>query len=348
MLDGIISYLNQHFFNILNYHIIHLKRYIYILNFLFSVGLFNLSAQQDIQFSQYLNHQLIHNPATAGIDDGINLHALSRFQWLNLEGAPQSQALSAEIPVPYLKSGWGITLANSFEGAIRISNLHFVYAYHHKLQRETYISAGIGIGLQQQMLNTSKIITPEGVNNSESISFNDNLLDNDNISALAPSLNLGVLFRMKQLNIGLSFDGGIFSGFKYNELNTTISNPVKIAVQASYELEFNQQWRLIPNAQFKTSLIYNQLDLAVQSIWNDFIEFGLGFRGYNKTNIDALVGFVGVQVRKNVKVNYSYDYTISNFNYVSKGTHEIGIHYAIKPFKGKEKTIKKIYNTRYL
>lgn len=305
-------------------------------------------AQQDIQFSQFREHALIHNPAAAGIYDGINLHALARFQWQGLEGAPLSQAISADIAVPYLSSGWGITIINNIEGALRVSNAHFVYSYHQKINRDFIISIGAGLGVQQQSINSQKLITPEGNYSDESVMHNDNLLNNSNFSAIAPSANLGALVRYKKLKAGIAFEGGLFSEFNFNDLNTNITNPIKLSFIADYEQELSDVWSITPSAQFKTSFIYNQLDIGASANWNNFLSFGINWRGYNNSNFDAFVGIVALKLNNQLSVTYSYDYTISKINFKSNGSHEIGIQYAIKGVRNQSNRTKKIYNTRYL
>ena len=47
-------------------------------------------AQQDALFTQYMYTKLEFNPAYAGSHDGLSLDLLGRFQWVGIEGAPQT------------------------------------------------------------------------------------------------------------------------------------------------------------------------------------------------------------------------------------------------------------------
>ncbi len=259
-----------------------------------------------------------------------------------------SQAISADIPVPYLNSGWGITVVNSIEGALRTTNAHFVYSYHQKINSDFYISYGLGLGLLQQAVNSTELITPEGLYGENTISHNDLLLNNENFSGIAPSLNSGVLIRFKKIYAGISFDSGNFLNSSYSDLNVSVATPVKIALISHYEFMLGDSWSLIPSVQYKTGIKYHQFDVGVAADWNNFIELGINWRGYNKETFDAFVGIVALKLNEKLKFTYSYDYTLSEFNNISKGSHEIGIQYAIKSLIRKPSDVKKIYNTRYL
>ena len=45
---------------------------------------------------------------------------------------------------------------------------------------------------------------------------------------------------------------------------------------------------------------------------------------------DAILAMVKVDITKNLKVMYSYDYTLSPLTSYSKGNHEFGISYGIE------------------
>jgi hypothetical protein len=54
-------------------------------------------AQQDAQFTQYIQHINI-NPAYAGSRGALSIFALHRTQWVGLDGAPVTNAVSINTP----------------------------------------------------------------------------------------------------------------------------------------------------------------------------------------------------------------------------------------------------------
>ena len=81
--------------------------------FLFSlalllVAIFQVRAQQDAQFTQYMFNQLYYNPAFAGPSNGTTLTAIHRSQWfgydgtVNQGGAPSTQLISYNSNLPQI------------------------------------------------------------------------------------------------------------------------------------------------------------------------------------------------------------------------------------------------------
>ena len=58
------------------------------------------AAQQDPMFSQYMFNTLAFNPGYAGSADVFSMMALCRHQWVGFEGAPSTQTLALQSPLP--------------------------------------------------------------------------------------------------------------------------------------------------------------------------------------------------------------------------------------------------------
>jgi hypothetical protein len=75
------------------------------------------------------------------------------------------------------------------------------------------------------------------------------------------------------------------------------------------------------------------LDVTANMLYNNFIEFGVGYR-----LDDSVSGLVNVYVTPALRIGYSYDYTLTNLGNFNSGTHEIFLLYDIgsdKDGKGK-------------
>jgi type IX secretion system PorP/SprF family membrane protein len=64
-----------------------------------SLQSYDMSAQQDAQYTQYMYNTLSINPAYAGSRGGLSLIGLHRSQWVGLDGGPRTQTLSVHSPV---------------------------------------------------------------------------------------------------------------------------------------------------------------------------------------------------------------------------------------------------------
>lgn len=86
-------------------------------------------AQQDPLFTQYAFNQVALNPGVAGTHDALSLTAMSRIQWNDIAGAPQTHIFSGHMPLNNGNMGLGVTFFNDEIGVSRQNELGFVYAY---------------------------------------------------------------------------------------------------------------------------------------------------------------------------------------------------------------------------
>ena len=69
-------------------------------------------AQQNAQFTQYMYNTININPAYAGSRGALSIFALHRTQWLGLDGAPVTNAVSVNTPFNGTNLGLGVSLVN--------------------------------------------------------------------------------------------------------------------------------------------------------------------------------------------------------------------------------------------
>jgi type IX secretion system PorP/SprF family membrane protein len=69
-------------------------------------------AQQDAQFTQYMYNTININPAYAGSRGALSIFALHRTQWVGLDGAPVTNAVSLNTPLNQSRLGLGVSIIN--------------------------------------------------------------------------------------------------------------------------------------------------------------------------------------------------------------------------------------------
>src|SRR6478609_10456187 len=69
-------------------------------------------AQQDAQYTQYMYNTININPAYAGSRGALSLFALHRTQWVGLDGAPITNAVSVNTPFNNTNLGAGLSIVN--------------------------------------------------------------------------------------------------------------------------------------------------------------------------------------------------------------------------------------------
>ena len=99
--------------------VINIKlKFIWMLRWMIILNCPLLFSQQEASFSQYMFNQQLINPAYVGAQSYTQLSILNHSQWLNIEGAPETQALSVGTKLSK-KIGIGFSAFNDRIGPAR-------------------------------------------------------------------------------------------------------------------------------------------------------------------------------------------------------------------------------------
>ena len=113
---------------------------------LFCLHLIQVNGQQEVIFSQYMfNHQSL-NPGYSGAKEYTNFTILHRSQWINFEGAPESQAFTFNHKMTPKNIGFGISGVNDKIGPMTSARVALDLAYHLEFEK-AFISIGIKLGV---------------------------------------------------------------------------------------------------------------------------------------------------------------------------------------------------------
>ncbi len=329
-----------------------MKKGIRIKSLLSCFGLFlltySLSAQQVVQYSQYLFNQLSYNPAYAGAYDGIQLTAALRKQWLGLEGSPFSQNVNAHLPVPYLNSGVGILIENDILGAERNTSLYLSYSYQIFRSQRVKAALGINAGILQKNIDGSQLISPDGIYDV-SIDHQDAIISNTGQGNMQPDAGVGVYMEGEKWDLSLSVQQLLGLNYMISGLegDALIRQDRSFYFSTSYEFKLGYTISLRPSLLLKSNLKSVQSEGGVILKYNDFVEFGVAFRGYKANTFDAVIGMLGVNLSENIRIGYSYDVGISSLRTSHSGSHELVINYLFSNLFN-TKGGKVIYNPRFL
>jgi len=306
-----------------------------------------LQAQNAQQFTHFMFNQLVYNPAYAGFDNSIHLTAIYRTQWTGIEGNPRLQSFSAHSPLNVANSNAGFYVVNDLMGAQRTTHVHLTYSYRQPL-RFGNIAFGISAGLFQHQLDGTKLRSPQG-NYESSINHNDNLLPVNTVNAVAPEFNFGIYFNTKGLQLGISVNNFIAgkTSLKTPATEADVRFTRYYTANASYSVPLGKNFTMLPGILMKTDFIYYQTDFNIIFQYRNNIYLGSSFRGNTGRSTDAVAAMFGFTLLKNLRLGYSYDFTLSGLNSVSNGSHEVFANYRIDISK-LAKPGKKIYSPRFL
>ena len=113
--------------------------------------------------SIYYQNQYLANPAMAGTEQGWELNAAYKAQWVSIDGAPKMQAISAAYGSQNKKVGFGVLLYNDVAGVVKRTSLKASYAFHMPLNNEkTFIDFGLSVGFMDESVDNGRVVGDPG------------------------------------------------------------------------------------------------------------------------------------------------------------------------------------------
>ncbi len=157
---------------------------------------------------------------------------------------------------------------------------------------------------------------------------NDPSIPVGNQSTIMPDISTGIFYRSEKFYFGAS---------AYHLLNRPVPGPEdsenafyrqerNYYMTGGYSIEVDRDIVLEPSCLVKyVNGIIPQADINLSLIFIDKFSAGISYR-----TGDAVLAMFKVDVTKNIKIMYSYDYTLSALTKYSKGNHEFGISYGVE------------------
>lgn len=310
-----------------------------------------VQAQQLPHYTQYILNQYILNPALTGIENYTDIKLSHRHQWVGLEGAPvttyftiqgpigkkdyRTTATSFDVPgenprgTAYWQNytaaaphhGLGLQIINDRAGPINEFSAMATYAYHIGISARTSLAMGFGAGITNLSLDASKL------------DFGNTVVDpavynNGLINTIKPAFNAGLYLYSGEYFVGISAQQIIPQKIDFSN-NTVKKDDGKtvphLFATAGYRFLISEDFNLIPSLMLKyVQPAPVQADINAKLQYRDLVWIGASVR----TN-DGFAGMVGLNVGNTFNIGYSYDYSSSHLNTISKGTHELMIGFII-------------------
>lgn len=295
---------------------------------------FIVEAQQQPQYSQYMNNNYIINPAVGGSEDFIDIKASYRNQWVGFEGAPVTYYLSGHTPLgkqsgkPYPRKdkfknyhGLGAYLYNDRTGPFNRTAGYLSYSYNMALNQKLRVAMGAFLGLQQYKLN------------GDQLNFYDNAEALGIQSSIVPDASVGVWLYNHRFYAGISttqlFQNNL--GFvSNNDISLNQGGYGKLNnhyfITSGIRISINPDLFIVPSILVKVvSPAPISIDLNAKLKYKNFLWCGLSYR-----NMDAVYAMAGVTIKELIDIGYSYDTSISSIRYYNSGSHEILIGVRLK------------------
>ena len=274
-------------------------------------------AQQRPVQSLYMYDPLLVNPAYAGTQTQLSATAIFRNQWVNLPGAPQTFTTTIHSGFRQNKVGLGLIVANDVVGIHNDLSLYGVYSYRIKIDKTTSISMGIQGGFNNFKSDYTKLRLDDP----------DDIRLQGTTQKILPNVGAGIYYRHRSFYLGLSVPYLINNKLVYQETVAQLSKQHRY-----YYLMGGFAKQLTPNLQWVPSALIRfqeraPLSLDINSTMVLYKTVGLGV-SYRLGN--GMIGLFELQLNENFHVGYAYDFTTTDLNQFSNGTHEIMVNYRVK------------------
>jgi type IX secretion system PorP/SprF family membrane protein len=310
-------------------------------------------AQQQPYYTQYILNNFILNPALAGIENYWDCKVSYRNQWVGLNGAPTTLYLTINTPLgktaydyetpntvpdlqaknlgakqflmeytaPPAHSGIGFTILNDKTGPLSRIAAYGSYAYHVPIGLKTSLSFGVSLGVQEVNVDVN------AVDFGQANPVDPAVLGSGYLNKLEPDVNAGLWLSNKSFFVGLSAQQIV--AVPINSPNgTTSSGGVELLtgkliphsfLTAGYKILISENINILPSVMISyVEPLPMGLDVNAKIQYQDLLWLGFSYR-YQR----GFAAMLGVNISSTINLGYSFDYTTTQLNTVSNGTHEI-------------------------
>ncbi len=264
----------------------------------------------------YVHNALAINPAYSGSQDALSTTILYRNYWVGFEGSPKTVSLAIHTPLNNERVGLGFFIVNDNIGVSNETSFIGNYAYRIDLGYGK-LAFGLGFGLT---------FTSTAWNKLDAQDADDELLTDNFSNAVVPNFSTGIYYTTKKYFIGLSVP--LFLSHVYDSKTDKYSirndfTEYNYFCNAGYIIDLD------PNIKFFPSLLVKyhqgnatQIDINSQVIIKNRVWLGISYRSKN-----ILVGMLQCQINNQLRIAYSYGFSIGKIGQYNNGSHEIMLNY---------------------
>lgn len=303
---------------------------------LFSFSLFMLfmgiSQAQDAQFSQFYANPLFLNPALAGFTECGRVNLNYRNQWPALANAYITYSASYDQNIEGINSGIGFLAMSDRQGdgALVRNSISAFYSYHLQVSEPIVISFGVQGSYYMESLDWNKLVFADQIDPTTgniNPTTGETPPTSDQVSTVDFSAG-AVMAYYDQWFLGVAVNHLTQPNISFYD-NSDSKLPMKFTFHGGVNINLSEgglgnynseDWVLAPQLLYMQQESFRQMNVGLYVSKNPLV-LGVWYR-YDFTNPDAVVAMVGVNF-ENIRVGYSYDFTVSNLGGSSGGAHEV-------------------------
>lgn len=274
--------------------------------------------QQDPLYSQYMFNQSMINPAYTGVNDVFNATAITRRQWIGIEGAPVTHTLNASTSLLNNKLGTGLIVVSDKFGVNLNTELQALFAYRIDLLNGKSISFGMQAGYINYTYDYSGL-NPE--QNDQALQLADDQISSVNLGA-------GIYYRTNQYYVGFSVPRMLNT--EAQDVNGEKSTIYRRHFYISAGYIFDQLIAL----KFKPSVLLKvvegqplSIDLNASLLLMETLWVGASLRNFNAVGLNGQF-----EVNDQIRLGYSFEIPLNSMSNNAYGTHELMVSFDLEIF----------------
>jgi type IX secretion system PorP/SprF family membrane protein len=275
----------------------------------------NVKAQQDPHYTQYMYNMNVVNPAYAGSTESISGALLYRQQWAGLEGAPKTATFSIHSPVGK-NVGLGLSAISDKIGPVEENNLYGDFSYTVNLGVESKLAFGLKAGATFQKIGLLSDIGNGYTQDPGDFAFDEN---SNNIKL---NIGSGLFFYTNKFYAAFSVPNML----KSKHLDITRngqemyfgSETLHYFLTSGYVFDLSANTKFKPSAMLKSAFdAPTSLDCSANFLFFEKYEIGATYR--LDDSFGAMVNFA---VTPSIRIGYAYDHVISDIKGTAPASHE--------------------------
>lgn len=267
-------------------------------------------SQQHAQFSQYMFNGLSINPAYAGSHESMSATVLGRWQWVGIEGAPETNVFSIHAPIPGKSIAVGLQLVNDKIGLSQENNFQASFAYRIKLRYGT-LAMGISGGVSDYRIDYNRAETVNNDPNQVGV-----------VRQMLPSFGAGLFYYTS--NTYLSISSPILTNSTVKDNGSSVYQQAgHYFVMGGVIIDVNRNLKIRPNFLVKlvdgAPITYN---LNVNTVFRDMVWVGVSYRPKESVNF-----LLELKLTNQLRVGYAMDVLTGPVSEFARASNEIMINY---------------------
>ena len=275
---------------------------------------FEVGAQQNPHYTQYMYNMNVVNPAYAGSKESVSFGLLYRKQWINIEDSPATFTFAGHTPAGK-NVGVGISFIADKVGPVTEQNVFGDFSYTLKLGDKQRLAFGVKAGatfhrvglrdIQSTLPDPYEGIFGEDINDT---SFN---------------LGSGLFYYTDKYYVSLSVPNmlnAVHLDYNGREYGSEVSH---YFLTAGYVFDVNYEVKFKPSFMLKSAFnIRPSLDVSANFLYQEKIELGATYRLE-----DSFGGMINFAITPELRIGYAYDHIVSDLRVTSPSSHEFILLY---------------------